>query len=357
VEDISLQELGITHKKIDKIMVAYSNFRGEIEDISAEVDSLYKKCKNYISGPPIGILDYGVYSEGGQDIEVCFPIQESIELSGIKTKELESVEVLSKMHVGPSADIDKSFEKLITFIRIHGITGTSWIRLVYRSFSGNLKDNENLESNKIEIQVVLHKWDDRLTYNLDRVLGKQVRTEIMKDREKLFQLESSMDERFQWVKGAIDRLDKLAGGREKYEILSSCAHEFSQKRIDKMRAIYEKNKNIDDVIEVMHNDYAWYEDPVRKGNSIYVTKIPYNREGYEKATTLEDKKKNYCHCPIVRNYLNSEISPTFCNCSTGWYRQLWEGIIGKSVQIDILKSLINGDDKCEFEIHLPKFRK
>lgn len=199
----------------------------------------------------------------------------------------------------------------------------------------------------------MHKWDDRLEKNLDRVLGIKLRSEIMKDRDKLFTLQSSCDDRIQWLKETLNRLDKIANDVEKYEILSCCAHEFSQKRIDYLKSIYEKNRDIDEVINETKKDYAWYENPVRKGNIVYVSKIPVNPEGYEKAETLEEKKKNYCHCRFINTNLEKGISPTFCNCSTGWYRQYWEGILGKSVRINILKSLLKGDEICQFEIHLP----
>ena len=175
----------------------------------------------------------------------------------------------------------------------------------------------------------------------------------MKDREKLFTVQSSNEERTQWLKSVIDRIDKRAKEYEKYDILSFCAHNFSQKRIDSLKSIYEKTGNLDEVLKEMHKDYEWYEDPVLKDNIIYVTKIPYNPEGFKKAHTLGEKQANYCHCALVRNHFNEEISPTFCNCSAGWYRQLWEGIIGKPVNIEIVESLIKGDQNCTFAIHIP----
>ena len=82
------------------------------------------------------------------------------------------------------------------------------------------------------------------------------------------------------------RLEENAKNYEKYEILSCCAHDFSLKRIEKLNSLYKKTGDIDKVLEVMHKDYAWYEDPIREGNIIYVTKIPYNRDGYEKAGAI-----------------------------------------------------------------------
>ena len=193
----------------------------------------------------------------------------------------------------------------------------------------------------------------RLQKSLDRVLDDKEKSKNIIKNKELFSLETSKDNKTQWVKGVLKELDKVANNYQKYDILSSCAHEFSQKRIDKLRKIYIESGDIDAVLEEMHNDYLWYENPTRRGKVIYITKIPYNLEGYKKAKTQVDKKRSYCHCPLVRDYWNEGISSTFCNCSAGWYRQIWEGILKKPVRIEILKTLLKGDENCEFAIHLP----
>jgi len=345
---MSLQELGISHKKINKKLVTYINFRGEIQEIPPKIDEVYQKYKSYAYNPAIAIIDYGVYSEGGKEIDICFPISKIPEKEDIKTKYLEEVEVLSISHNGSYDSLNESAQKLFNYLHTYGVLGTSWIRLVYHKY-----DLKSPHDNEIEIQAILHKWDDRLARNLDRVLGEIVRKEVMKGREKNFTIESTLDEKVQWIKDVLIRLDNLANDYQKYDILSCCAHEFSQKRIDKLKTIYENTGDVDEVLKEMDKDFAWYEGQKREGNLIFVQKIPYNREDYAKATNLNEKKRNYCHCSLVRNYLNKNISPTFCNCSAGWYRQYWEGILGKPVHIKLLKSLVKGDDVCEFEISIP----
>jgi len=347
---MSLQELGISHKKIRKQLVVYINFRGEIKDIPSKIDELYQKCKNYVSEPAIAVIDYGVYSKSGQDIDVCFPISKPLEKKEFKCKYLEEVEVLLIDHHGPYAKLGKRAQELFNYLHTYGVLGTSWIRLVFHKLS--LK---NESKDEIEIQAILHGWDNRLARNIDRILGEDIRKEVMKDREKLFTIESTLDDKFQWIKNVLTKLDIIANNDQKYDILSCCAHEFSQKRIGKLKLIYEKTGDINEVIREMDKDFAWYEGQKKEGNTIFIQKVPYNQEGYDKASNLGDKKRNYCHCPLVKHYLNENISPTFCNCSAGWYRQYWEGILGKPVRINILKSLVKGDDVCQFKIILPQF--
>ncbi|MBU7032677.1 MAG: hypothetical protein HXS53_09110 [Theionarchaea archaeon] len=48
-----------------------------------------------------------------------------------------------------------------------------------------------------------------------------------------------------------------------------------------------------------------------------------------------------------------KISPTFCYCGAGWYKTLWEGVLDKPIDIEVLQSVIRGDECCEFAIYLP----
>ena len=234
------------------------------------------------------------------------------------------------------------------YFNLHGIPGTEWLRLVFHHYN-----KKTPSDNEIEIQSGIHPWDKRLSNYIETALGRKTRKEIMKDKEKYFTIESSINERAQWIKSMLEKLDNTAKEHEKYDILSCCAHNFSQKRISALNSLYKKTGSVEEILKEMHKDYDWYEDPELKENSIYVTKIPYNREVYEKAETFEEKQKNYCHCPMIRNHLNEGISPTFCNCSAGWYRQLWEGILERPVSIKILASLVKGDQNCRFAISLP----
>ena len=47
------------------------------------------------------------------------------------------------------------------------------------------------------------------------------------------------------------------------------------------------------------------------------------------------------------------MSRTYCYCGAGWYQQLWDGIMGQPVRVEVLKSILQVDDRCSFAIHLP----
>ena len=65
-----------------------------------------------------------------------------------------------------------------------------------------------------------------------------------------------------------------------------------------------------------------------------------------------EKRKFACHNTTVRNHFE-RIPADFCICSAGWYRQLWSGIFGKPVRVEVLKAAAWSDDVCRFAIHIP----
>lgn len=341
----------IKHKKIEDILVAYVETRGTFEDTAQEwvpkFQALRQSCEGLICGSATALYDYGVYTKGVH-VDLCYPITEAVESGDVKSKTLEGVKVLSLTHYGPYEKMGETYKRLYGYMREHEVVPTAYGREVYLEYHA-----DEPAKNVTELQAVLHNWEARLARNVERVLGTKARDAIMKDNELLYTIESTAQDKAKWLKAAMDRLDGMADEDQKFEILSCCAHEFSDKRIAKLRAVYEETGDINEMLKFMHEDPDWYEKPVKKGNVIYVRKVPYDVKSYEKAKTETEKRKSYCHCMLVRRHLEEGISPTFCYCGTGWYRQYWEGVLGKPVKIEVLKSLLKGDDHCELAIHLP----
>jgi len=175
-------------------------------------------------------------------------------------------------------------------------------------------------------------------------------------------LESLTEERYQWVKRMLNKLDRLAGTDIKYEILSKCAHIFPKEVILRAKSVYDENKMktgdaiqaIDATLAFMGKDHGWVRAPVRNGRIITNTKNPANLALFNQAKTREERRIAYCFCPLIRNHLEDNLSPTFCFCSAGWERQQWELILGKRVEVDVVESLLKGNDQCTFAVHIPE---
>jgi predicted hydrocarbon binding protein len=58
-----------------------------------------------------------------------------------------------------------------------------------------------------------------------------------------------------------------------------------------------------------------------------------------------------CYCGSVSK--TKEVMPiTYCYCSTGWYKRLFEEVLEKAVEVEILETIASGADKCEFRIKI-----
>ena len=353
---MSLKKLGIKYKTIEEILVATIRLNiKERKELYSVLDELTQHIpREHIIGSAFCIFQFVTSIKEGFDIEVGLPVAQAVETGNINTRILPKMEVLSLVHTGPLEELSETYRKLYGCASEHGLISDEFCREVYL-------DSNDPAGGEIELQFVLHNWNRLLSRNLERVLGKETRREVMRGSDELT-LSSTVDKRFQWVKGVIERLNKLADEGQKYDILSSCAHIFPGEQIEKLKVIYEKArtktddplKAIDAVIEFMGEDPGWGERPLRKGNIIYSTKQPRDPQGYEKAKSDAEKRRAYCFCPLVRNHLDKGMSNTFCYCGAGWYRQQWEGAIGKPVRIEVVKSVLNGDDVCRFAIHLPE---
>ena len=169
-----------------------------------------------------------------------------------------------------------------------------------------------------------------------------------------------LDDRFRWVKRALERLGGLASEEQKYDVISSCAHVFPAEQVDKLRVVYEEARArtgdalqaVDEVIAFMDRDPGWVEDSRREGRVIYAAKRPANPQAYTEAQTEAEKRRAYCFCPIIRNHLDQGLPRAFCYCGAGWYRRQWEGATGKPVTVEIVQSILDGGDVCQFAIHL-----
>ncbi len=352
---MTLEEHGIEHKKIKEQLIAYIQCTiNKKEELQPILKKLVEHCNEYISGSAFGI-HYWLTGEE-LDIEACVPITEPVDTREIRSRTLEGVDVLSFVHKGPmdKEKLNEKIMKISLYAREHGLPIAERRREIYL-------DSNNPEGNEIEYQVVIHNWTNLLVTNVERVLGEKVGQSVLQDLDEPT-LELSNDERFRWVKIVLERLEEIADADQIYDIISRCAHIFPKEHIQRLRDIYEKTKNetndpltaIDEVLRIMRENKLWFPEPFRKGKVIYSEKTPANPKAYEEATTDAERRKAFCFCPVIKNYLEEDIIPTsFCNCSAGWERQQWEGILSKPVKVNVVKSLVKGDNTCQFAIHIP----
>ncbi len=337
----------IVHKTLKETLVLTTRLTiKEREELYPLFERIGRESEGSITGPPFAVFywDTGV---DGVEVEAGFPVSEPLDTSIATGRLLEEAEAFTVVHVGPYDGLRQSYGRLYTQLYARGIPASLISREVFQKHNP-----KNPEQNLTEVQVLIHDWEDRLAHAVDELLGAEARRHVMMGSE-LLSPDTSKKERTSWVCKAVERLDKLADDDQKYDILSRCAHVFPEERIERLRGIFQETGEIGSVLKEMAEDPEWYETPVVEAGGIRVRKVPCNRKAYEEATTSEEKRKAYCHCPMVRDFLD-KTPQSFCYCGSGWYRRLWEGITGDQVRVRIVKTLVKGDDCCEFMVEIPR---
>ena len=81
----------------------------------------------------------------------------------------------------------------------------------------------------------------------------------------------------------------------------------------------------------------------------YIETAKYDKT---KATILlHSKKMDACVCPMVQGK-QTLSTKTYCLCSQGWMKQVFEGVSGKKAEVKTLKTILTGAKQCVFNIAL-----
>lgn len=223
-------------------------------------------------------------------------------------------------------------------------------------------------------------WLKKLSTLLREVAGETIREEVMRGSASLSSA-SSRDEVIRWTQGAMEQLDTLVDERSRRAILTGCACRYPRAALQGAREAYEASGDTglahrmlqgqfeaflqetleldEELIEDVANR-GWGSAGVKEGNRVIATKIPKsgNLIEYLREEDPAKKRQLYCHCPRVRDALkfSVRISPTYCYCGGGFYEGIWEEILQQPVEVELLESVLQGDDVCKFAVLLPPRR-
>ncbi len=70
------------------------------------------------------------------------------------------------------------------------------------------------------------------------------------------------------------------------------------------------------------------------------------------AETQKASPENVCLCPTVEAQKVGDISPTYCQCSVGYVKEMHERRFGRSVNVELVDSVLMNAKRCRFRITL-----
>ncbi len=184
----------------------------------------------------------------------------------------------------------------------------------------------------------------------------------------------------------VERLMALGPGVA-HKVLAGNHHGIPVESFNKHKKWFEEADDLDAFLKRMHDEavaeldgYAksgrvWYESiitpatvdlvrdnpemlsAVRRGDYLYMTKFPYAPRDYLEATDPVMKRYYSCHCPLAREAIlkgDPDIPLDWCYCSGGFNKMKFDVVFGEPTEVEVLKSVLAGDDICRFRVKIPE---
>jgi len=184
---------------------------------------------------------------------------------------------------------------------------------------------------------------EELGRNLEELTGDKVKEKVLEGSEKLASVSDSR-EIAMWVKGAMERLDKLVAKKIKTQVMEQCGRRcaVASETIEIVVAKRKKYKGLDQFLEAEKRKLLPGMRLEREGKILY-----------QYYTPRSFSPRMRCFCSLLEGLPAEEnISPTYCQCSKGFVLEMWERILGKPVKVDVIATAVTGAKECKFKISL-----
>ncbi|MFW9923868.1 MAG: hypothetical protein ACFFDW_11345 [Candidatus Thorarchaeota archaeon] len=308
---------------------------------------------------------------------------------GIVSKYLKSLRDFNEYLMKENCSFDKvPYGKLTNFteelIRKKENTVADIINALF-SYSYFIKNYDIIE--EIIDLIESHNAIENLYKRVGELHGEAIRDEVFKN-VIIPPLGTNPEKKPMTTKIVMKRLEEKIGEEKVIEILRPCLHGRDEEPIPKDKELLMQLKDIDAFLTKKHQDivkqaekhrdegtrmFAQYVDDevveyikntpsmafgIREGNSIIVTKVPYQTKKFLNAKDDRMKRFYSCYCPWVRGAIKdkteSEITRNFCYCSGGFFKIYWDKIFDQPVTVEPIESPLWGDLVCKFKIELPQ---
>lgn len=185
----------------------------------------------------------------------------------------------------------------------------------------------------------------------------------------------------------MENLEKELSAEERRKALTANAHGIPSEAFAREAALFRESESLERYLSDFHrrsvetlqkhsdSGKVWFEqiitqpvvDLVKENREILGgvldrgkilwTKIPYDAQAWLLEKDRDKRRYYACHCPMAREVLNIQgerIPRDWCNCTSGYIQQRFNAIFGEKVQVDLLETVLDGDDRCRFAIHVPQ---
>jgi hypothetical protein len=220
-------------------------------------------------------------------------------------------------------------------------------------------------------------WRQKLATQIDSRAGPEIRERIFPGSSDGSQFNQELDV-IEWTREVMVRMGSLLDPQACRDILTACACHYPEEQLIPLRSLYERTGDIQLVHNALQEQFqfflretlhlddtmianvlsrGWGVAGILNGNSIIAIKIPKSGflKQYLQESDPEIRRSIYCHCPRVRHAVSAEqeLPEIYCYCGAGFYKHIWETIIGRSLDVEVLESVLSGGEVCRVMIKLP----
>lgn len=225
---------------------------------------------------------------------------------------------------------------------------------------------------------------ENITERVANSQGREV-ADVLKERIGVLPLGTDPEEQPEFTAHFMEELKKLVPAEQINCIMAGNNHGIPREAFLKDKERYEELGSLDEFLVDFHkrkvaelqehcdNGTVWYEQTitqevvdfvaanqeilsaVREGDTLYITKIPYDPSTYLQLTDPKMIRFYACHCPFVREAIlkgEPHIPEEWCHCSAGFEKFPFDVILGKDHQAKVIASALKGDSLCRFAVQL-----
>lgn len=175
--------------------------------------------------------------------------------------------------------------------------------------------------------------DDFQSINMVNSLKTNIGEEAANDFAKEMPLSKTADneKKFKWAKDACEYLDSRYDDETKKQIRFQCCCNDGSSTAEKMI------------------QYINQTDSMEKFVAMFNKNEPYASLEMDGDDLLFCYPECYCDCV---NQVNQLISKTWCYCTIGYVKALFEKVFHKSVKAELLESIKTGGNRCVVKVSI-----
>ena len=173
---------------------------------------------------------------------------------------------------------------------------------------------------------------ERFQHVCEKHLDGEVKDRLLQASEA-FDTLTTRSQKARLIHGLMDVLDAETEKGVREQLMEECGRTcIGRTTLERASKLQLTSTGMDDLLEKLNQAHIGGGHLHREGDAIQAS---YDR----------------CYCGSVGG--NTEpFSSTYCHCSCGWYRQLFEHLLGRQVEVELLDSIVQGAQSCRFVIRI-----